>query len=135
MMYSVLAGVHMPGEPPEDERPKNHEPDGTPPIAVVLALNFIRASNDSMGVRILDRSNRITGEIHEVMKEIELHPKQEAAFNQACNLLGVYFDAETERIERERLLSAAAVADELLEAGRVLGFERDDDDKRDTMSP
>jgi hypothetical protein len=135
MMYSVLVGVHMPGEPPDDERPRNHEPDGAPPIAVVLALNFIRASNESMGARILDRSNRITGEVREVIREVDMHPKQEAAFKQACNLLGVYFDAETERIERERLLSAAAVADELLEAGRVLGFEPDDDDKRDTMSP
>lgn len=120
----MISTIVFPGQPvPSASQPQpQHEPEERVPPAVAVAMGFVQMANDHMGPRCFVRHHPFNGETHEVV-QVELHGKQEAAFVQACNLIGSYFDAETERLERYRLLEAADYADDLFEAGVKLGLE------------
>jgi hypothetical protein len=72
--------------------------------------------------------------------EVELLAKHEAAFNQACNLMGTFFDSEADRIRRRGALEEALFMKDhgvLLEAafgGEGLGLDETDPEKNDMMS-
>lgn len=59
------------------------------PTRVAVALNFIRHCNDHMGLRAFTVASR--GRVNTEIKEQDLHFKQDAAFQQACILVGNYF--------------------------------------------
>lgn len=120
----MISTIVYPGQPvpsASQQRPEP-EPEEQVPPAVAVAVGFVRMANEYMGPRCFVHHRPFEGETHEVVN-VELHHKQEAAFVQACNLIGTYFDAEIERIERELLLEAAHFADLVVEAGQKLGLE------------
>jgi len=58
-------------------------PDPVPP-RVVAAICFIGLCNQHMGLTAFPG-------LETEIKEVDLHPKQEAVFNLACQFLGDYF--------------------------------------------
>lgn len=122
----MISTIVFPGQPVPDSRqqPPEREPEERVPPAVAVALGFVQMANDHMGPRCFIRHRPFEGETHEVVN-VDLHPKQEAAFDRACNLIGTYFDAEIERMERERLLEAADFRELVYEAGVKLGLENE----------
>lgn len=126
----MISAIVYPGQPVPNAQPapsQQPEPVERVPPAVAVAMGFVQMANDYMGPRCFVHHRPYEGESHNVV-EVELHPKQNAAFECACNLLGVYFDSEIERIERERLLEAAEYAEEIFEAGQKLGLEQLDEE-------
>lgn len=126
----MISAIVYPGQPvPNAQSAPSQQPepvDRVPP-AVAVAMGFVDMANGYMGPRCFVQHHPFNGESH-VVENVELHPKQEAAFERACNLIGVYFDAEIERLERERLLEAAEYAEEIFEAGQKLGLEQLDEE-------
>lgn len=62
------------------------------PVRVQVALRFIDRCNEHMGLRGFP-GNSIAGE-ETVVQEQELHPKQEAVFAIACNVVGQFLAEE-----------------------------------------
>lgn len=122
----MISTIVFPGQPVPQaaEEPSGHEPPDHIPAAVAVAMRFVQMGNEYMGPRCFVHHRPFEGETHEVVN-VDLHAKQEAAFVQACNLIGTYFDAEIDRIERQRLLEAADFADLVRDAGAKLGLDRE----------
>lgn len=85
-------------------------PHGPPP-SVICAFSFIGLCNQSMNIFTVP-----TTEETKIVQR-ELHPKQEAAFGLACNLLGSYFAGAIAQIKQQSLFNLqAAYADALQKA-------------------
>ncbi len=70
-------------------------PSGVP-VRVAVAIDFIRQCNEHMGLQAMGWSGEQDATD---VRSLELHAKQEAAFDRACNCLGKYFDGTLEAPE------------------------------------
>lgn len=75
------------------------------PNSVSVAMAFIQQSCVAKGPRGF---TKFAGcDMYDEVIEVELLAKHEAAFNQACNLMGTYFDNESARVRRQGALEEA----------------------------
>lgn len=82
-----------------------------PPPSVMCAFSFIGLCNQQMNLFVAS-----TTEETKIVQR-ELHPKQEAAFGLACNLLGSYFTGAIPQVKQQSLFNLqAAYADALQKA-------------------
>jgi hypothetical protein len=68
-------------------------------------MAFIQQSCVAKGPRGFTKHNQC--DMYDEVIEVELLAKHEAAFNQACNLMGTFFDSEADRIRRRGALEEA----------------------------
>lgn len=102
-MPEVETGQNEGGSPASDQEVGIWVPDETPmqsvPPAVVMAMQFINLCNQNMGVIVASSGTTIETVYR------DLHPTQEAAFRQACALIGTYFIEESKLWKVQRYLN------------------------------
>lgn len=75
------------------------------PHSVGVAMAFIQQSCIAKGPRGFTKLEDC--EQYDEVINVELLAKHEAAFNQACNLMGTFFDSEADRLRRRGALEEA----------------------------
>ena len=101
-------------QPPQQNRGQNMSVQATVPPppppgvphSIGIAMAFIQQSCHAKGPRGFTKYDDC--DQYDEVINVELLPKHEAAFNQACNLMGTYFDAEADRIRRGGALEEAS---------------------------
>lgn len=74
------------------------------PASVLLAVDFVEmcvGSQHEQATEAIFIRNSMDDDDDQDTEPIEMHPKQQACFERACNLIGIYFDAEAARIKGE----------------------------------
>jgi hypothetical protein len=100
-------------QPPQQNRGENmsvqqasqqpHPPEV--PQSIGVAMAFIQHACMAKVPRGFTKHNDCS--MYDEVIQVELLAKHEAAFNQACNLMGVFFDSEMERMRRQGALEEA----------------------------